>query len=241
MSDEEMLRRALQDEATGLEPSPWSARAGEVRGRVRRRRRRIRRAVGLGLVLPAALAAAVVGVLLWGSGGGGPVTRVAPMTAPTVTATRTQHSAKPTASLAASPTGAWPSVRVVQSGRTVDFGHGMWMTLTAGQRCAGLGQPGGSTCKSVTDGNQGPGTVSQQIMGDQSGTMYTPLYIGSGQVARMTVEVGGTTYRATVVTLPGRPGYATGYVWGPPISGGLAGISPKITVYDAQGQVLAVS
>lgn len=80
-----------------------------------------------------------------------------------------------------------------------------------------------------------PGTVSLQSFGEEHGTLYSPLYIGPGRAARMTVTAGTETLEARVVTLAGRPGYATGYVWG------AAGDMDErtVTVYDAAGRVLA--
>ncbi|MGW2489433.1 hypothetical protein ACWCV9_19770 [Streptomyces sp. NPDC001606] len=130
-------------------------------------------------------------------------------------------------------------VRVVPAGQRVDLGHGGWMTLTDTERC--VGDADGFSCKSVVDGNQPPGTVGLQSFGDSTRTLYSPLYIGPGKAARMTVAVDGVTYRARVVTLAGDPGYATGYAWvandGAPA--GKSDSRPEVTVYDAAGTVLA--
>ena len=116
------------------------------------------------------------------------------------------------------------------------LGHGAWMTLTRTERCAGYGT--GSSCKSVVDGNQAPGSVGLQTFGDSDRTLYSPLYIGPGKAARMVVGTDGGTYRARVVTLAGHPGYATGYAWGAPVSGGPPA-RVHVVVYDAAGRVLA--
>ena len=56
----------------------------------------------------------------------------------------------------------------------------------------------------------------------------------------MTVETGGVTYPVRVVTLPGRPGYASGYGWGAPETGlPDPGDHPTVTVYNANGKILA--
>lgn len=242
---EDMVRRALRDGASEYAPSPWSAdRAGELHERVAGRRRTVRSAVLVGLAASATAAAAVLGMVLTSGSGAGAAGTAQPM-APGATATAAAPSHRASASATASPDTAWPAVRVVPSGRIVDLGHQMWMTLTANQRCAGLGShsQGGFTCKSVTDGNQGQDSVGIQVAGYPTGTFYTPLYIGSGTAARMTITVDGKVYRATVVTLAGHPGYATGYLWGPPnlstspAKGRLFG--ETVTVYDAQGKVLA--
>jgi hypothetical protein len=129
-------------------------------------------------------------------------------------------------------------VEVVKAGATVRIGHGATMVLTDSQRCVDDGQ-GGSTCKSVVDGNQPPGTVGIQVFGEAGRTLYSPLYIGSGRAARMTVTQDGATHAAQVVTLAGNPGYATGYAW---VAGSADPADvPQVTVYDAAGTVLASS
>jgi hypothetical protein len=127
-------------------------------------------------------------------------------------------------------------VQVVRPGQIVDAGHGEDLKLTATDLCVGTPELWW-TCKSVVDGNQPPGTVSVQYSGDASGTFYSPLYIGSGKAARMTLTTGGVTYEVQVVTLAGHPGYATGYAWGAPGNDDI----PSITVYNAAGTVLAHS
>lgn len=144
-----------------------------------------------------------------------------------------------TAALVPATANAAPTpVRVVRPGQLVAAGHGEYLELTGTQRC--YGPLDAFSCKSVVDGNQPAGTVSIQIEGDADGTFYTPLYIGDGRAARMTVTDGGTTYDVQVVTLAGHPGYSTGYVWGAPLSGPpVGGDVPQVTVYDAAGTVLA--
>ncbi|SEG26999.1 hypothetical protein SAMN05216223_104125 [Actinacidiphila yanglinensis] len=141
-----------------------------------------------------------------------------------------------TATAAAARTGNQP-VEVVRPGQVVDTGHGVDLQLNRTDRC--LGTPVAWSCKSVVDGNQPPGTVSVQTQGDATGTVYSPLYIGSGKAARMTVTEDGVTYDVQVVTLPGSPGYATGWAWGAPQSD-LNDI-PQVTVFDRSGAVLAQS
>jgi hypothetical protein len=146
-------------------------------------------------------------------------------------------AAAPAKAAASGSTAATPDVRVVRPGQLVSVGHGQYLKLTRTERCVGT-PPDWSTCKSVVDGNQPAGTVSLQSSGDASGTLYSPLYIGAGRAARVTVTTGGVTYEAQVVTLAGHPGYATAYVWGPPTTE-FPGERPEVTVYDAAGTVLA--
>ncbi len=138
-----------------------------------------------------------------------------------------------TAAYAAGGTG---GVQVVRPGQPVDTGHGVDLKLTRSESC--VGTPDLWNCSSVTNGNQPPGTVSVRTQGDSTGTLYAPLYIGSGKVARMTVTSQGATYDVQVVRLAGHPGYAGGYVWGAPDTSG-PGAFPQVTVYDAAGHVLA--
>ena len=126
-------------------------------------------------------------------------------------------------------------VQVVRPGQVVDTGHGVDLQLTRTERC--LGTPDAWSCKSVVDGNQAPDSVSLQTQGDASGTLYSPLYIGSGNAARMTVTADGVTYEVQVVTLAGHPGYSTGYAWGAPETD--PGDVPQVTVFDKAGGVLA--
>lgn len=136
----------------------------------------------------------------------------------------------------AADTRALPSdVQVVGPGQLVDVGHGADLQLSRTQRC--VGTPDAWECNSVVDGNQPPGTVSARIQGDATGTLYSPLYIGDGAAARMSVVSGGVTYDVHVVTLAGHPGYASGYVWGAPQPD--PNDVPRITVYDRAGRVLA--
>ncbi|MFD5025263.1 hypothetical protein [Streptomyces sp. NPDC058373] len=125
------------------------------------------------------------------------------------------------------------AVVVVGPGERVELGRGYAMTLTRAERC--VGSADGHICKSVTDGNQPPGTVSLQSFSEGARTLYSPLYIGPGRAARMTVATAGRTLEAQVVTLPGRPGYATGHVWGATDESA----DRTVTVYDAAGRVLA--
>ncbi|MCX3061538.1 hypothetical protein [Streptomyces beihaiensis] len=156
------------------------------------------------------------------------------------TAAAVDHQAAATAGATTAPKA--PPVTVVRSGQRLDIGHGAWMTLSPTERCLNDGSDHAVTvCTDVTNGNQAPDSVSLRSSGDRTRTLYSPLYIGSGDAARMTVEAGHRTYQVHVVTLAGHPGYAAGYVWGTPThqspTGGPSKV--KVTVYDASGGVLA--
>ena len=126
-------------------------------------------------------------------------------------------------------------VEVVRPGQVVDTGHGVDLQLNQTDRC--LGTPVAWSCKSVVDGNQPADSVSLQTQGDATGTVYSPLYIGSGRAARMTVTADGVTYDVQVVTLPGHPGYSTGWAWGAPQTD--PNDIPQVTVFNKAGRVLA--
>jgi hypothetical protein len=211
---EEAVRQALRDAAWRLEPPPWPAEA--VRGRARRRRVR-----GIVLAAPLAAAVAVAAVLLLP-----PQPHDPPM--PAASPTR-QPEPGPTAERTASPLLASP-------GKKLKIGHGAWLTLTTEQVCLGFDGP--AECDPVGPGNQPSGTIGLRIQSDSTGTLYRPLYIGPGEPVRITLRVGSASYQARLVTLPGRPGYATGYVWTSARSG-TALPSAVVTAYGAQGQVLA--
>jgi hypothetical protein len=125
------------------------------------------------------------------------------------------------------------SAVVVAPGQRLAIGHGQWLTLTATQVCDGGAQTA-ENCSSVTNGNQGPDTVSLLTSGDTTGTLYRALYLGSG-AARITVQAGQQTYQLRLVRLAGDPGYTVGYAWGAPQTTATVGA----TVYNAAGTVLA--
>lgn len=228
--DQPLLRQALSAEADRFTPAPPPLADVARRGRAIRARRRI--AVAAVIAAVAAVPVAVTAL----RHGEAPAT-----SAPVAVADRPSAPVSPHHTPAPARSGpAVPKVRVVKPGVAFDIGLGQRMYLLPSERCVldERAQPG---CKSVNDGNQAPGTVGLQSYGNQHGTLYTPLYIGSGTPARITVETGGRVLNATVVTLAGHPGYASGYVVGP----ALVGARPKgfhsatVTVYDRSGRVLA--
>ncbi|SEN46825.1 hypothetical protein [Actinacidiphila rubida] len=233
---EDLLRAALLDAATGIRPSAWPVRAVLERARRRRRARRLAFAV----CVVAAVAVAGGGVVV--ARNRTAASPVAPAAAPTAPAT----TARPTPPHSSVKVTIQPSAEVVRPGEVVELDTDTRLRLDATRRCLSFGH-GPWECKSVADGNQAANSVSLQSAGSAGVTVYTPLYIGSGTAASMTVTAGGTTVVLKVVTLPGRPGYATGYGTGPSPDGGgpgsAAGRSPladvKVTVYDAKGLVLA--
>nr|WSX77898.1 hypothetical protein OH826_31075 [Streptomyces sp. NBC_00899] len=223
---EERMRRALSDAAATVEPAPWAA--GEVLGRAARRRRNRRVAVCVPLVVAVAAIAALAAGVARGPDEPRPVA-AAPAPPPRP---RTPPS----------PAVVWPAVRVAEPGRAIGFGGGVRMRLAAGERCVDWKDGGGWDCRdeSNEDGNQPQGSVSTQAYGYTGGMRYTLLYRGTAAPARMCVTVAGRAWPATVVTLPGHPGWAAGYLDLPTSAASQGPFTPLgLTVWDADGRVIA--
>ncbi|WP_052434015.1 hypothetical protein [Streptacidiphilus melanogenes] len=222
--DENLLRHALEREALRHQPSAWAANATAVRDRSVRRRRRVRATVAVALAACAS-AAVAAGAALAGSPGSA--------------LTRGEVAAPGPAPVSSAPER--PAVRIVPADQDLALGHDIWMKLSDRQSCVALGPfaTRAYDCSSVTNANQPQGTLSLRVNADPSGTLYTPLYVGPGNASTMTVQVDATLYRATVVKLAGRPGYATGYLWLPARSQAMGASELTITVRDAQGDLLA--
>ena len=204
-----------------VEPSPWPAAAVKQRAARRRRARR------LAATLPVVAAVAGCAVVM------AAVNRDRAPGAPTLPAASTSPPAPshPAATRA-------PTVRVVPAGRPFAVGDGERMKLEPTLRCLAQGSDVWQ-CEKVADGNRAAGSVSSQNRADQDATVYAPLYVGPVLPARMTVTVQGHSYPVQMVALRGHPGYASGYVVGPPPPS--PGVFPQLTVraYDARGTVIA--
>ena len=242
----ERLRDALHDAASGIRPSPWPG--GAVLERARRRRRTGRLTVALSAAAVVAAAGGGIVAAQHHAGEATPAGQPAgPPPAPTAASTRpetrqAEHTAIPDSRQATSPPVDWPAVKVVRPGEVVVLGKGKRLRLEAHRRC--LDTSGTWECRNTADGNQAADSVSLQSEGDAKATLYTPLYIGRGTPARMSVTVRGHLYPLQVVTLPGHPGYATAYGTAPSALPGRTGSAVasgdvQVTVYDAQGTVLA--
>ncbi|MFE7530262.1 hypothetical protein ACFU7Y_31775 [Kitasatospora sp. NPDC057542] len=227
MDTEDMVRGALRDEAARVAVADWSA--GPVWVQVRRQRRGRRMAMGASAAVAALAVLAGTGAALSAQHGGqavGPASQ-----APLV------------------PVGPAPEAVVVQPGQQLPLGRqDWWMQLKDQEICihdapayqSGSGCSGYSWAGDTTE-------ITMQYYGappqHQEG-LYNLVYHGPGQVARMTIELDGQAYWATVASLPGNPGYASGYVWGPSLktSTDSKAYPPegiKLAAYDAQGRVLA--
>ncbi|MFJ4597907.1 MULTISPECIES: hypothetical protein [unclassified Kitasatospora] len=226
MDTEDMVRGALRDEAARVAVADWSATP--ARGHVRRQRRGRRVAMGASAVAAALAVVAGTGAVL-----------------------SAQHGAQavgPASQAPAVPEGPAPEPVVVEPGQQLPLGRpDWWMQLKDQEVCihdapAYRSDPGcgGSSWAGGTTGiNMGYyGNAPQYQEG-----LYNLIYHGPEQVARMSIEVDGHAYWATVVSLPGTPGYTTGYLWGPSnktLNGSTAfpleGV--KLAAYDAQGKLL---
>jgi hypothetical protein len=220
------MRRALSDAAATVEPAPWAA--GEVLGRAARRRRNRRIAVCVPMVVAVAAIAALADGVARGPDEPRPVA-AAPAPPP-----------RPRTS--PSPAVVWPAVRVVAPGRATGFGGGVRMRLTAGERCVDWDDGTGWECRdeSNKDGNQPQGSVGTQAYGYTGGMRYTLLYRGTATPARMGVTIAGRVWPATVVTLPGHPGWAAGYLDLPTSVASQDPFTPVgLAVWDADGREIA--
>ncbi|MFE1552192.1 hypothetical protein [Streptomyces sp. NPDC058718] len=227
-AEADRVREAFAREARAVTPSPVPLAALMREGRKARRRRRTVTFSALAVLGAATAAAAVVGVVPARPSLPAPAPIAAPPSvAPRVpTPKATPTSAKPT------PT----PVRVVASGQRVDAGKGWKVWLTAEGK-HWTGPDGLENSRSVTDGNVdtvAPG-VSHQAETSPAGGFHSGLYYGTRAVGRVELSgPGGTRTAATLLELPGRPGWGVWYAHtGPGV--GEAGLA----MYDRAGKLLA--
>ncbi|MEU3480135.1 hypothetical protein ACI2LO_09585 [Streptomyces sp. NPDC033754] len=223
------IREAFAREAHDVTPSPVPLAALVREGRKARRRRRTATFSALTVLGAATAAAAVAGVMAARPSLPAPAPVAAPPSAvaprvPTPKATPT--SAKPT------PT----PVRVVASGQRIDAGKGWKVWLTAEGK-HWTGPDGLENSRSVTDGNIDtavPG-VSHQAHTSPAGGFHSGLYYGTRAVGRVELKgPGRTRTAATLLELPGRPGWGVWYAHAGP-GAGEAGLA----MYDRAGKLLA--
>ncbi|MFV2120213.1 hypothetical protein ACE14D_17935, partial [Streptomyces sp. Act-28] len=122
-------------------------------------------------------------------------------------------------------------IRLVRPGERVDAGRGYTLWLTPdGKHWSG--PDGFENFRSVVDGNidrSRPG-ISHQSEGDGSGVFHSGVYYGTEDAARVElVAADGTRTPASLVELPGEPGWGAWYAHTPP-SGGTGG--PGVALYD---------
>ncbi|MFI9747887.1 hypothetical protein [Streptomyces sp. NPDC052494] len=219
------IREAFAREAHDVTPSPVPLAALLREGRKARRRRRTATFSALTVLGAATAAAAVVGVTSARPSLPAPAPIAAP---PSAVAPRipTPTSAKPT------PT----PVRVVASGQRVDAGKG-WKVWLTEEGKHWTGPDGYENSRSVTDGNVDtavPG-VTHQSQSSPAGGFHSGLYYGTRAVGRVELKgPGATRTAATLLELPGRPGWGVWYAHAGP-GAGEAGLA----MYDRAGKLLA--
>ncbi|MYV65195.1 hypothetical protein GT043_04355, partial [Streptomyces sp. SID2131] len=127
-------------------------------------------------------------------------------------------------------------VRVVAPGERVDAGQGYTVWLTEeGKHWNGPEEY--ENFRSAVDGNvdaSAPG-VSHQSEGGPAGAFHSGLYYGTRTAGRVELTApGGRTVLATLLELPGRPGWGVWYAHTGPGVGETA-----VTLYDRAGKRLA--
>ncbi|MFE4601799.1 hypothetical protein ACFRKE_13175, partial [Kitasatospora indigofera] len=119
-------------------------------------------------------------------------------------------------------------------GQPYGFGGGRELTLTAqgaeiSGPAAGVGTPWTARVDQVP-----PGEITAAVLGDGPSALVVGLYRGAVPAVRVTVDLGGRSTEAQVVTLAGAPGWCAFVT-----DVGGNGRVPRVTVLAADGTVLA--
>ncbi|MEU3691148.1 hypothetical protein [Streptomyces narbonensis] len=231
-AEADRIRAAFAREASGVTPSPVPLAAVRRAGRSFRRRRAAAFSA-LSVLGAATVAAAVVaGVAYTGPSSSAPAPVAAPPATVIPRVPSPTSSPKPTSTPPRTPT----QVRVVASGERVDAGKGWKVWLTAAGK-HWVGPDGFENSRSVTDGNVDtavPG-VTHQSEGSPAGAFHSGLYYGTRAVGGVELTgSGGERTVATLLELPGRPGWGVWYAHTGPTSGDLA-----VAMYDRAGKLLS--
>ncbi|MFF6775327.1 hypothetical protein ACFY8W_17400 [Streptomyces sp. NPDC012637] len=232
------LRAAFAEAAHDITPNPVPLAAVRRQGRAHRRRRAV--AFAALAVLSVSGAATVARLSLPADHAvtlAPPVPRTPPASLPP--SPRTPAAAAPGRADAPQVT----EVRVVRSGERVDAGKGWTVWLTAGGK-HWTGPDGYENSRSVTDGNvdtAAPG-VSYQSEGDGKGVFHSGLYYGTRSVGRVELRgADGPAVLATLLELPGRPGWGVWYAY-TPVTAAPGAQDPgtaDLYLYDRSGRRLA--
>jgi len=158
---------------------------------------------------------------------------------PTVTST---GAPAPTSSSAVPPVS---PVVTVASGQKVDLGSGSYLTVTQVEKCMVMADPPNPAtpnCKSLTDGNQAPKSISMQSGSGSGGTpvVITGIYTGTDATS-IIVTVEGKSETATIVKLGSHPAWLIYHVTWPTAVPAGAGVSGRLSVeaFDTTGHSLA--
>ncbi|MGW4726909.1 hypothetical protein [Streptomyces sp. NPDC004291] len=226
--DEDRVRGLLARAALGVAPGPVPLAAVRRAGLARRRRR----AAGLSALSVLGAAAAVAAVVV--------LTPVRPTpSAPgpdRIAAPPSTSPAPDPAPSASSPLPPDPApVRVVAPGERVDAGRGYTVWLT--EQGKYWSDPDGlENFRSAVDGNidRSATGVSRQSEGTAAGAFHSGLYYGTRTVGRVELtDARGRTILATLLELPGRPGWG---VWYAHTGAGAGEVS--VELYDRAGERL---
>ncbi|MFJ3162901.1 hypothetical protein [Streptomyces kanasensis] len=229
------LRVVFTETARDIAPAPVPLAAIERAGRARLRRRSAALATGCALTVTAV--ALTLTQFLAPARSPSPAVPATPVPGPTVPPS---PPPSPSPSRPVSPPAAPP--RVVAAGERVDAGGGWKVWLTAeGKHWSG--PDGFVNFRSVTDGNVDLGEpgLSHQSEGDQKGTFHSGVYHGTKGAARVELTgPDGTRTSATLLELPGSPGWGVWYASTPPRPEADAGAGgDRLALYDAAGTLLA--
>jgi hypothetical protein len=122
-----------------------------------------------------------------------------------------------------------PDVQVWAAGRPYGIGGGAELTLTA----QGITVTGRASWSTPAD-QVPPGEITTTVLGDGTSALAVGLYRGPGAAARVTVDLDGRSVEARVATLAGEPGWCAFFT-----DAAGTGTAPTVTVYAADGSVLA--
>ncbi|MFE7586475.1 hypothetical protein ACFU5Y_33490 [Streptomyces gardneri] len=226
-AEADRIREAFAREAFGVTPSPVPLAAVRRAGRSFRRRRTATFSALSVLGAATVVAAVVAGVTY--------TTPSPPASAPVAAPPATVTPRVPSPTSSPEPARTPTPVRVVASGERVDAGKGWKIWLTAGGK-HWTDPDGMENSRSVTDGNIDTSTpgVSHQASTSPAGGFHSGLYYGTRSVG--SVELTGPKGQktaATLLELPGRPGWGVWYAHTGP-----KGSEVSVAVYDRAGKLL---
>ncbi|MEU7117528.1 hypothetical protein [Streptomyces zaomyceticus] len=225
------VRAAFARAAFEVTPGPMPLEAVRRAGRIRRRRRTTALSAFSVLTVASAVAAVVALTPVRPSPPPLPPAAVPPTAVRTsAPAPRTGADLPPVLPPAPSPK------RVVAAGERVDAGKGWRIWLTRDGK-HWTGPEGYENFRSVVDGNidlTAP-DVSHQSEGNGEGAFHSGLYYGTRTAGRVELKgAGDRVIVATLLELPGRPGWGVWYAHSGPTDGD---VSPVL--YDRAGKKLS--
>ncbi|WP_306330249.1 hypothetical protein [Streptomyces venezuelae] len=230
------LRAAFAHAAFDVTPGPVPLAAVRRAGRARRRRRTTAFSAFSVLAVASAVAAVVVltPVRPAPSSSGPEPVAVPPTGVPSASAVSSPPAVR--TSQAPPPPPVATTIEVVAAGERVDAGKGwkVWLTKE-GKHWAG--PDGYENSRSVTDGNIDLGSpgVSHQSEGDAAGVFHSGLYYGTRTAGRVELRnAAGRTIVATLLELPGKPGWGVWYAHGGAKDGEMSPV-----LYDRSGARIA--